>query len=116
MLFRSQDINSNITYSQIVTVAYSDLSNSLANNAVNIYPNPVGGMINVAVSPAVSSSAIPSYNIRITNALGLVLRNVTSTQQLWTNSVGDLIPGNYVIRVINNKDKSLIGEAKFVKL
>ena len=111
---KQEDINNNITYSKIIPVAYSDLSNNLVNNNnINVYPNPSSTVINLALGPDIKA---PSYLIHITNSTGLVVKEVTSTQPTWQGSVRELLAGTYIIKVINNKDQTLIGQTKFVKL
>jgi hypothetical protein len=107
------DINDNITYSPIVPVSYSNLSNSLVTNNINVYPNPASSVINLAVSPGFNTSG---YKISISNSVGLVVKEFTSQQSSWQGYIGGLMSGTYIIQVTNNRDKTLIGKTKFVKL
>lgn len=40
----------------------------------------------------------------------------TSSQTLSQQDVSTLLPGTYVVQVVNKNDKSVVGESKFVKL
>jgi hypothetical protein len=111
---KQEDINNTVTYSSIVPVLYSDLSNSLAATAINVYPNPASSMINLTVLEQQGDNM--SYNILITNNSGILIKKGASAQASWQTSVSDLLPGVYIIKVLNIKNNSLIGETKFVKL
>jgi hypothetical protein len=111
---KQEDINSTISYSKIVPVEYSDLSNNLTKSSISIYPNPASSLINLEVSSGTKASH--SYNIRITNSVGMVVRDIKSSQSIWQGSINELMAGTYLIQVVNIKDNSLIGKTKFVKL
>jgi len=34
----------------------------------------------------------------------------------WQTAIGMLLPGSYIIQVVNDRDKKLIGQSMFVKL
>jgi hypothetical protein len=109
------DANGNIAYSKIIPVEYSELSNNLSNNNISIYPNPAKSNIYLNIkNPSDGKSVV--YQIKITNSIGLVVRDVKSQQPSWQGNVNDLLTGTYVIEVVNTKDQSLVGKAKFVKL
>jgi hypothetical protein len=112
---KQNDINDNATYSKVVQVLYSDLNNNLGKGSINVYPNPANNIINLTISPSYDVKAT-NYNIRVTNSTGMVVKEVTSAQPQWQSSVSNLLIGTYFIEVVNNKDKSLIGKTKFVKL
>jgi len=111
---QQEDINNTISYSKIVSIQYSDLSNRLAGGRINVYPNPANGTINLAITEATSVSTV--YHIRVMSSSGLVVKDITSSQPTWQGNVSDLKPGTYVIKVINNNTQDLVGENKFVKL
>jgi len=111
---QSEDINSNITYSNVVPIAYSDLSNNIAPGNINVYPNPVASTINLTI--AGSQLLATNYSILITNSSGQVVRQASSSSLTWQGSAGDLQPGTYVLRVLNAKTQSEIGNTKFVKM
>ena len=108
------DVNNTITYSSVITIQYSDLSNnSLAGN-ISLYPNPAHDLINVSVT-GTNGSAGP-YTITITNSIGAVIKTAASSQPVWQNNVSDLLPGTYFVEVINNSNKAVVGTSKFIKL
>jgi len=109
------DINNTITYSSIIPVNFDTQSNPVANNSVNIYPNPATSTVTTSVNAAVNDKN-PVYKYTITNNYGLVVRQGTSPQANWQTYINDLLPGTYIIQVTNNKDKSFVGQSKLVKL
>ena len=109
-----QDINDDITYSRIIPIQYSDLSNQLAGKKINIYPNPAAGTINLVIAADTTEST--SYNIKFMSSSGTVVKEVNSPQPLWQGSINNLLPGTYIIQVTDNKNQNFIGENKFVKL
>jgi len=111
---QQEDINNTISYSKIVTIQYSNLSNQLTGGKINVYPNPANNTINLAISTA--TSAPSAYRIRVMSTSGLVVKDITSSQSTWQGNISDLKPGTYMIRVINNSTQDLVGENKFVKL
>ena len=108
------DVNNVITYSNVVTIAYSDLSNNLANNLM-LFPNPAVNTLslNLVTPPA---NNLSSYNIRFMNSSGLIIKQVTSAQPSWQGSINNLQPGTYIVQVLNSSTSSLVGQGKFVKL
>ena len=112
---KQEDINNNIMYSPIIPVGFSNLSNNLATSKINVYPNPASDAVHMSVSSAIINNA-PTYNFTITNSYGLQIKQGTSSQATWQTNVSDLLPGTYVIQIVNNKDKSFVGKSKFVKL
>jgi hypothetical protein len=111
---QQEDINNTISYSKIVTIQYSGLSNQLAGGKINVYPNPANGTINLAINTGTANPAV--YRIRVMSSSGLVVKDVTSSQATWQGNVSNLRPGTYMIQVINNSTQDLVGENKFVKL
>jgi len=109
------DINNNISYSNIATLFYT----SVPNNSVNltIYPNPAASSITLSVAQEqkLSSFKPDSYDIKIVNVFGVVVKNGTSQQTSWHASISDLQPGTYMVQVTNTANKSLIGITSFVK-
>ncbi|MEO3403141.1 LamG-like jellyroll fold domain-containing protein [Mucilaginibacter sp. CAU 1740] len=107
------DVNSDISLSKELPLMYSNTNNNISNNQVMVYPNPARESINVSIKQVNSSL---NYNIQLTNSSGILLKNVNITQLYWQNNVSSLVPGTYVIKVVDNKSKNLLGIAKFVKL
>jgi hypothetical protein len=110
---QSQDINSNITYSYVVPIAYTDPGSNLAKGNINVYPNPVASTINLTIGSPIATG---SYSILITNSSGQVVKQANSSSLTWQGNASDLQPGTYVLRVLNAKDQTEIGNTKFVKM
>jgi hypothetical protein len=111
---KSEDYNGAITYSPIVPIGFSNLSNNLTSNNINVYPNPATSAVTLSINSAINTAT--TYNFKITNSYGLLIKQGTSTQANWQTNVSDLQPGTYVIQVVNTKDQSFVGKTKFVKL
>lgn len=109
-----EDINNNITYSKVVEVIFSGLSNGIT-GALIAYPNPAMSAINLSITPQ-SPGENANYSITITNSAGITVKQITTAQTQWQGAVSDLIPGAYTIRVVNSRDNSLVGDTRFVKL
>jgi len=131
------DIDGAVTYSNVVTLSYSTLSNSIVSNSINVYPNPSRGIINLAINTGVSSSsnssapalqtkgisslaAVPTgtsnYGIKIISITGMIVKTTTSSSANWQDNVSNLAPGTYIIQVVNNSDQSLVGKSTFIKI
>jgi len=113
-----EDLNGTITYSKAITLMYTNVGD-INNNAVNIYPNPAVSTINLAIvqnSVNLTQGSNPSYSINITNSMGKVLKTITTAQPTWQENVSGLLPGTYVVDVVNKADNSAVGKAKFIKL
>lgn len=110
---KQEDINNNISYSKIVTVQYANTNNIISHN-LSVYPNPAGSTVNLAISAQSSDAA--AYNIRIVSSTGLIVKEAISSQASWQGNISNLLPGTYVVRVMNNKTQSFVGESKLVKL
>jgi len=63
-----------------------------------------------------ATGASASYRIRIVNNTGLIVKEVVSTQASWQGNIGNLLPGTYIVRVMNDKTQSFVGESKLIKL
>jgi len=113
------DLNGDITYSNIVTLMYSNSANSLVKTGLVLYPNPASTTVNLNIAPGFNSSQYtltPSYNIQITNILGSVVRQTSTNSQTWQTDVSNLMPGTYIVRVVNNSNQSLVGSGTFIKI
>ena len=123
------DVAGIITYSAIVPVMYG--STAKTGSMISVYPNPTNGMLNVAVNQGIiatsglnqvtvgntgKSASGQTYDIRITNMTGEVLKTVTSAPATWQNDVSGLLPGTYIIQVLNHGSSSVVGRSTFVKL
>jgi lysophospholipase L1-like esterase len=85
-----------------------------SNHTVCLYPNPATDIIKLCINTKTADSG--SYKILVSNSSGIIVRAATSAQISWQNNVNDLPTGTYLIRVLKQKDDSLVGEVKFVKL
>jgi hypothetical protein len=106
------DATNNVTYSTIIPVEYSPISNNISKNVISVYPNPASGVINLIVAENTKASA---YNILITNSSGIIVKQANTTLPSWQGSVANLLPGAYIIKVINNNNSSFVGQTTFVK-
>jgi hypothetical protein len=126
-----EDLNGAITYSNVVTLIYGTV-NGLTKNTVSIYPNPAVSAVTLSITPASAANqqnlnsgaganlalntAGKSYGIKIVSASGAVVKTATTTQQDWQANVSSLLPGTYVIEVVNSNDNSPVGRGTFIKL
>ena len=136
-----EDLNGNISYSNVVTLIYGNGSNNTTASNISVYPNPAGSVLNLSINqnsgismPTNNLSALQtlsstpglvstqttagtqSYEIKIINITGSVIKTATSSSPTWQDNVGNLSPGTYVIQVVNNGDNTLVGRSSFVKL
>jgi len=124
------DLNGTITYSKVVTLSFGNAT--MAKSSINVYPNPATSTLNLTISQN-GNSAIPasspigitgpapvttgqSYDIKIINITGSVIKSGVSANASWHDNVSSLLPGTYIIQVVNNADKTLIGKSTFIKL
>ncbi len=130
-----EDMNGTISYSNIVTLIYGNSDGAIPSN-ISVYPNPASSVLNLAInqnsenqSPGFSalqklsltpgvtpSSGSPSYGIKIISTTGSVIKSANSSQPTWQSNISSLVPGTYIIQVVNNSDQSVIGKSTFIKL
>ncbi len=124
------DLNGTVTYSNVVELSFGNAT--LTKSNINIYPNPATSMLNLAISlngnslasgpgllnsgSPVPTSAAQAYDIKIINITGSVIKSEVSANANWQSNVSSLSPGTYIIQVVNDKDKSLVGKGTFVKM
>jgi hypothetical protein len=109
-----EDLNGAITYSNIVRLIYGNKGgNDIANNNISVYPNPTTGPVSLTIN---KSSGTPSFNIRIVNNIGTLIKESNSVQPSWQTDISQLLPGAYFIQVTNKNDNSLVGKTTVVKL
>ncbi|WP_295794231.1 DUF2341 domain-containing protein [Mucilaginibacter sp.] len=115
-----EDLNGTVTYSKPIQLMYSNSSNNLLSNAVNVYPNPATSVINVSITPSLlqlqNAASNNSFAITITGSNGVVVKNAVSSQTDWQGAIGNLLPGSYIVQVINKQNQTVVGKSKFVKL
>jgi len=120
------DLNGTVTYSNVVTLSFGNAT--LAKSSINIYPNPAISMLNLAIDQSGGNASslqlggpgagltAQLYDIKIINITGSVIKSETSANANWQSNVSALTPGTYIIQVVNDKDKSLVGKGTFVKM
>ncbi|MGZ3879238.1 MAG: MBG domain-containing protein, partial [Mucilaginibacter sp.] len=111
---KQEDINNKITYSKVVPISYSDLSNNFTKNKISVFPNPVSSEINLAILTDINVNL--TYDIMITNSAGFLIKQVISDQTSWKYNINDWLPGTYLVKVYNSVDHSEVGTTKFIKL
>jgi hypothetical protein len=111
---KQTDINGTVTYSNVVQLQYADLSNSPLISNISLYPNPARDVLNLTILNTANAAA--SYTITITSSNGNLIKTYTSQQTTWQNNISDLLPGAYIVQVINNAYKTVVGESKFIKM
>jgi hypothetical protein len=110
--------------SNLLNLAITSSNNAISANFKNISTplNLINSPFNTNYSPVSSQSFnsantnTGSYLIEIVNSSGAVIKTATSTQSLWQTDVSKLTPGTYIIQVVNNADKTVVGKSVFVKL
>lgn len=123
-------LTGSITYSSPVTIMFNQ--STTATSALSVYPNPVKDMINltinqnsvnvntangsIIINPLAPSTGSVSYSVKVMTIMGTVIVADNSAGVEWHQNAVALAPGSYIIQVINNKDKSLVGKSIFVKI
>jgi len=110
---KQEDLNNNITYSNVVNIEFADNGNN-STNRVTCYPNPV--ISNVTLNFAPKSQSNATYDITISNSSGKVVKLVHTTDTKWQGNVSNLLIGTYLVKVFNSKDQSEVGTTKLIKL
>jgi len=128
------DLNGAVSFSNTITLIYGNVAKTITGN-ISIYPNPTSNTINLTINQAGNSSSNntlttqstgpflslaantnPLYSINIVNTSGAIIKTATSSTATWQSNIVSLLPGTYIITVINNNDKKLVGRSTFVKL
>ncbi|MGZ3778713.1 MAG: T9SS type A sorting domain-containing protein, partial [Mucilaginibacter sp.] len=110
---KQEDFNKTITYSNVVTVQFSNNGNDKGGR-VSCYPNPAKSNIDLSFVP--KSQDKTTYNITISNSSGKVVKFAHVTDTNWHDNVSNLLTGTYLIQVTDKKTNNVIGQTKFVKL
>ncbi len=98
-----------VTYSK----QQNGLITALTQNKSNVYPNPATDIVNIAV--AVRPGKAERYDMTITNMSGAIVKQIAASEANWQFQVADLLPGIYVVKILNSHDKSLVGYNRFSK-
>jgi hypothetical protein len=127
-----EDLNNVVSYSNSIILNYENGSPVISN--ISIYPNPTKGILNLsmaAVTGPQNTKSLPVYTldtvdpippnnavyvVEIMNATGAIVKKATTIQPGWQGDLSNLIPGTYVVRVVNNSDQSVVGKGSFIKL
>jgi hypothetical protein len=116
------DLNGTISYSNVVTVMNGNTTNGLVKTGVVIYPNPAKTVLNVSVltgfatNTNLTSPDLQNYNVQIANILGMVVQTAAITGQNWQTDVTSLMPGTYVLQVLDKNTGKVVGEGTLIKL
>jgi hypothetical protein len=105
---KQNDIDSRISYSQPITIFYDK---NAAKGLFSVFPNPTVEVINVSI-PATQTSA--TYQFRLYNSSGNLIMQRSSNTSNWTQNVGSLKTGAYIVEVLKSDGVSL-GKGKFIK-
>jgi len=109
------DINSNTTYSKVATLFYTVGRRNVVSN-ISIYPNPTSSVINLTIEQnTFTDFGKTTYNIKIVNSFGTVVKEGKADESIWHANIGDLRPGTYMVQVTNSGNKNLVGTVSFVK-
>lgn len=108
---KQEDFNNTITYSDIVDVKISSQGST---DHLSIYPNPASSNISISFVP--KSVSKTTYNLRISNSAGIVVKYAVLSEPSWQGNVSNLLTGSYLVQIVDSKDNSIIGQTKFVKL
>lgn len=107
------DLNNNISYSQVITLQFSNLSNNGLAGTLSVYPNPAHSVLNITINAAGSGNA---YSLIITSNTGTAVRTISNVAPTSQQDVSSLAPGTYYITMVDNGTKTVIAKSKFVKL
>jgi hypothetical protein len=110
---RSEDFFGAITYSNVIDLQFQDNGNDKGAN-VTLFPNPAISTINLTIVP--KSEVKTTYNVKISNSAGTVVKFATISDVTWQNDVSSLLTGTYLVEVTDSQNNTVIGQAKFVKL
>lgn len=105
---KQNDIDNRISYSQPITIFYDK---NAAKGLFSVFPNPTVEVINVSI-PATQASA--NYRFRLYNSSGSLIMQRSSNTGNWTQNVGSLKTGAYIVEVLKSDGVSL-GKGKFIK-
>ncbi|MES2062276.1 MAG: T9SS type A sorting domain-containing protein [Bacteroidota bacterium] len=102
------DIDNVITFSNPVSVQFNPAD---TNNIFSIYPNPARENITVNFSSAKKGT---NYTARVYNSNGVLQLQKSMQNGNWSQYVGQLMPGTYILELSTNKGE-YIDRAKFIK-
>ncbi len=100
-----------VTYSNVITISSSTTKGGDTQPVISLFPNPVVSQFTITINQNAPANVI----LKVTDALGQV---VISKQMPGTNiqqSVSGLLPGSYVVQIIDKATQNAVGMVKFVK-
>nr|WP_294945938.1 T9SS type A sorting domain-containing protein [uncultured Mucilaginibacter sp.] len=105
---KQNDIDSRISYSEPVTIFYDK---NAAKGLISVFPNPTVETLNVSIP---GQPAATTYLLRLYNSSGNLILQKSSTTNNWSENIGTLKTGAYMVEVIK-KDGTSLGKSKFIK-
>jgi hypothetical protein len=108
-----EDLNGTISYSKTVILMYTNPGSQGLISNISVYPNPTTESVNLTIKQTAVNT---TYNIRVTNNIGNVVKTANVNQSSWQSDVSGLLPGMYFITVLNKTDNTIVGQTNFVKL
>ncbi len=111
----SNDVNSQTTYSGVVSVLLGDGNSE--GLLLSVFPNPVASTIRVTLTDdnAAATAGI-NLQVRVMSTNGQVMSTLKSSGNMASADISHLTPGTYVIEAIDSQTKKLYGRKVFVKL
>lgn len=106
---KQNDIDNKISYSQPITIFYD--KNAAGSGLFSVFPNPTSEMINVSI-PEPASAA--TYKFKLYDSTGNLVMQKTSSTSNWSENIGSLKTGAYIVEVLKSNGASL-GKGKFIK-
>jgi hypothetical protein len=103
-----------LSYSSVATLMYADTVASPV-RSISVYPNPATNIVNIKMLTTTGDSN-GTYLIKISSSSGRIIKQFNSSQPYWQESITGLLPGTYIVQVVNFKENKIQGETKFVKL
>ncbi|RYE23985.1 MAG: T9SS type A sorting domain-containing protein [Sphingobacteriales bacterium] len=101
-------------WSKQLIIYYSDKKDmSLAGSNLSVFPNPVTDQVNTLITNENTQGT--NYTINIINTAGAIIKSDKSSRPDWQYNTTNLIPGTYIINVVDNKTNQLAGKGKFIK-
>ena len=98
-----------ISYSNVISVNVNGAGKAPEN--IMLYPNPVASQFNVKINTNVPSQVV----LKVTNALGQTMINQSMGGDNIQQTASNLLPGSYVVQVIDKGTQKVIGVTKFIK-
>jgi streptogramin lyase len=104
------DVFGNITYSTATLNFNGQIST--VNDLFSIYPNPVIAQFNIKIT----TSAIPKQvQVRVTDLIGnTVIKTKSPGDNIKVNAY-NLLPGGYIVEVIDSSTGKILGQKKIIK-